>query len=218
MSQQPDRYSRQRDLVPVDKISRCMATVIGVGAIGRQVALQLTAIGVPQLQLIDFDTVEVENLSPQGYLEEDLGRLKVDATADLCRRLNSLVELQVVPHRFGRSMQVGNAVFVCVDSIVTRRHLFEALKDSASFLADMRMSAEVVRVLVVTDGKGREYYPTTLFGAEEAQGGTCTAKATIYTSNIAAGLAVGQFTRYLRSLPVEADMSLNILTSEMTCS
>ncbi|HBN76613.1 MAG TPA: thiamine biosynthesis protein ThiF, partial [Planctomycetaceae bacterium] len=49
------------------------ATVIGVGAIGRQVALQLAAIGMPQLQLIDFDAVEASNITTQGYLESDLG-------------------------------------------------------------------------------------------------------------------------------------------------
>ena len=38
------------------------ATVVGVGAIGRQVALQLAAIGIPKLQLIDHDTVEPVNL------------------------------------------------------------------------------------------------------------------------------------------------------------
>ena len=45
------------------RIMDCKATVIGVGAIGRQVAIQLTAIGVPHLQLIDFDHVEIGNLA-----------------------------------------------------------------------------------------------------------------------------------------------------------
>ena len=39
-----ERYSRQKDIVPEERINQCQATVIGVGAIGRQVALQLTAI------------------------------------------------------------------------------------------------------------------------------------------------------------------------------
>ena len=53
-----DRFSRQTELVPRTKLKELTATVIGVGAIGRQVALQLAALGVPRLQLIDFDTVE----------------------------------------------------------------------------------------------------------------------------------------------------------------
>lgn len=54
--QMKERYIRQKDIVPADRLADCKATVIGVGAIGRQVALQLTAIGVPWLQLIDFDS------------------------------------------------------------------------------------------------------------------------------------------------------------------
>ena len=40
------RDLRQRDIVPPDALAKCRPTVIGVGAIGRQVALQLAAMGV----------------------------------------------------------------------------------------------------------------------------------------------------------------------------
>lgn len=51
-----DRFQRQSGLIPSERLSQLTATVIGVGAISRQVALQLAAIGTPQIQLIDFDT------------------------------------------------------------------------------------------------------------------------------------------------------------------
>ncbi len=65
---------------------------------------------------------------------------------------------------------------------------------------------------------GRDHYPITLFSAEEAYAGVCTAKATIYCANIAAGLMVAQFAKYLRNLPVDPDIQLNLLTSEITVS
>ena len=117
MSRTDERYSRQKDIVPSDRIAGCKATVIGVGAIGRQIALQLTAMGIPWLQLIDVDVVETSNLASQGYLEEDLGMLKVEATATQCRRINSGIEIVSVAERFRRSMEIGNAVFDCVDKI-----------------------------------------------------------------------------------------------------
>jgi len=52
------RLIRQSDLVPERRLTEVSATVIGVGAIGRQVALQLASLGVPSIQLIDFDLVE----------------------------------------------------------------------------------------------------------------------------------------------------------------
>ena len=63
--------------------------------------------------------------------------------------------------------------------------------------------------------QGRSHYPTTLFSQNEAQAGSCTARGVIYTANIAAGLMVHQFTRWLRGLPVDSDLSLNLLASEL---
>ena len=74
------RLSRQQGLVPSDRLVDLTVTVIGVGAIGRQVALQLAAIGVRSIQLIDFDSVDETNITTQGYLASDVGTLKVEAT------------------------------------------------------------------------------------------------------------------------------------------
>jgi hypothetical protein len=210
-----ERYSRQRDIVPPGKMAACRATVIGVGAIGRQVALQLTAMGVPWLQLVDFDVVETSNLASQGYLEDDLNKLKVEATAGLCKRINSSIEILSVPERFRRSLEIGNAVFCCVDKIDVRRLIWEAVGNEAAFYVDGRMSAEVLRVLTACDAESRRHYPTTLFRTEEAFVGACTAKTTIYCANIAAGLMIAQFTKYLRGLPIDVDLQLNLLAAEM---
>jgi len=213
-----ERYSRQQDIVPAARLAECRATVVGVGAIGKQVALQLAAIGVPWLQLVDFDHVEESNLASQGYLEADLGQAKVDATAKLCRQINGKLAIESACERFRRSMTIGNTLFCCVDSVDVRRLIWEATRDSVMFFADGRMSAEVVRVLTACDAASRNHYPTTLFAADEAYAGACTAKTTIFTANIAAGLMIEQFTRYLRGFPADADVQLNLLTSELTVS
>jgi len=211
-----ERYSRQKDLVPQERLADCHATVIGVGAIGRQVALQLAAMGIPRLQLVDFDIVEESNLASQGFLEEDLGKSKVDAVAALCSQINSALQVQRVTERYRRSLEVGNIAFCCVDSISGRRHVWESVKDTVVFFADGRMSAEVLRVMVACDAQSREHYPSTLFSAEEAYAGPCTAKTTIYCASIAAGLMLAQFTKFLRGLPVEPDVQLNLLSMEMS--
>jgi hypothetical protein len=211
-----ERFSRQADIVPRERILDCKATVIGVGAIGRQAAIQLTAIGVPHLQLIDFDNVEISNLATQGYMQKDLERPKVDATAEFCRQINIDLNVEVILDRFKRSTPVGNCVFCCVDSIVTRRHIWDTVKDKANFFCDGRMSAEVLRVITACDEKSRQYYPQTLFTAEQAHAGPCTAKTTVYCANIAAGFMLAQFTKYLRQLPVDPDIQFNLLASELT--
>jgi sulfur carrier protein ThiS adenylyltransferase len=216
MTQLTERDLRQRDIIPPERLAQYRPTVIGVGAIGRQVALQLAAIGVPWLQLIDHDTVEEVNLAPQGFLQDDLGRPKVQAVGDLCHQINPMLEMHEHAERFRRSAEIGDVVFLCVDSIQTRQHIWDAIKDRVDFLADGRMTAEIVRVLAAADQPSREHYPTTLFQAEEAVQGACTAKSTIFTANIAAGLMLEQFARWLRRMPVDADLQLNLLTSELT--
>ena len=113
-------------------------------------------------------------------------------------------------------MEIGNVVFCAVDKIDVRRLSGEAVKAKAAFFADGRMSAEVLRVLVACDAASRKHYPTTLFAAEEAYPGSCTAKTTIYCANMAAGLMLAQFAKWLRRLPVDSDLSLNLLAGEWT--
>jgi sulfur carrier protein ThiS adenylyltransferase len=213
-----ERFSRQRDIIPSDRLSACRPTVIGVGAIGRQVALQLAAMGVPWLQLVDFDHVEPSNLCSQGFLEKDLGKLKVDATAELCREMNR--DLDPYPHavasRFRRSMTIGNVLFCCVDHIETRRQIWDAVQGKVELFCDGRMAAEALRIVTAFDAASRRRYPETLFASQEAYAGSCTAKSTIFCANVAAGLMLSQFAKWLRRMPVDFDCQLNLLSAELT--
>jgi len=215
-SARPDRYLRQRDLLPQERLANLSVTVVGVGAVGRQVALQLAASGTGQLTLVDFDTVELHNLPTQGYTEADLGRRKVDATAEACRQLNRQSVIHARPGRFSRSRDAGEVLFACVDRIETRRHIAEAVEARARLFVDTRMSAEVLRILAVAGPAGWEGYRRSLFTPAQAHRGACTSRTTVFTASIAAGLAVQQLSRWLRGIPVEADLTLNLLSSEMT--
>lgn len=119
-----------------------------------------------------------------------------------------------MPQRFRRSLDIGNVLFCCVDSIETRCLIWDAVKTKTDFFVDGRMSAEVLRVISAHDHPSRLHYPTTLFSAEEAYAGSCTAKTTIYCANVAAGLMVAQFAKWLRGVPVEGDVQLNLLADE----
>jgi sulfur carrier protein ThiS adenylyltransferase len=218
MGQSNDRFDRQRTLVPPERLQTIAASVIGVGAIGRQVALQLAAIGVRRLQLTDFDTVEAVNVTCQGYLASDMGQAKVVATAAAVRQIDPEIEVETIEDRFRPRHKLGEAVFCCVDSIGSRGAIWRAAGKHAQFWADGRMLGEVMRVLIVADSPSREHYATSLFAQAEAQAGSCTSRSTIYTASIAAGLMLHQFTRWLRNLPVDRDTSLNLLASELMAS
>ena len=215
MNATSDRFQRQESLVPRERLLALDFTILGVGAIGRQVALQLAALGVSTLRLVDFDKVEPTNVTTQGYLHEDIGRAKVDATASAVWQIDPRVDVDVIQDRFRPQQEVGDAVFCCVDSIEARAAIWRAGSRRVQFWCDGRMLGEVMRILTVTKRQGQDHYPTTLFAQSEAQTGSCTSRGIIYTACIAAGLMTHQFTRWLRGLPVDVDLSLNLLASEM---
>ncbi len=210
-----NRYIRQRELIPPEKLLETRVTIVGVGAIGRQVALQLSAVGVPKITLVDFDIVCPENLAAQGFYESDLKRYKVDAVADVCRAINSEIDITTASNKFRSIEFTGGVLFCCADGIETKSSIFNAVKGRSDLFIDGRMSAEYLRVLNVYDDASRDYYLTTVFTAAESFQGSCTGKSTIYCSNITAGMMVAQFAKWLRGCDLDKDIDMNLLTNEM---
>ena len=170
------------------------------------------------------DLVEAANLAVQGYWPEDLNCPKVSATSEICRRIHPVIQIRAIPARFKRSTPRDQSlaekpiIFCCVDKIDARRMIWDSIRSSAQLFVDGRMSAEVVRVIAANAPAIDDYYPRTLFAAGEAHVGPCTARSTIYTASIAAGLMVHQFCKWLRGLPVDPDLTLNLLAGELTVS
>lgn len=210
-----DRFSRQAALVPTQKLDQLPATIVGVGAVGRQVALQLAALGVRRLQLVDFDRVEATNVTTQGYAHTDIGRLKVEATAEAIQRVDPAIVTEMVADRFRARLQVGEAVFCCVDSISAREIVWRAAKRQCDFWADGRMRGEVLRVLAATNEVEHDAYRRSLFPQSEAQAGACAARGVIYGAAVAAGLMAHQFARWLRGQRVDGDTLLNLSAGEL---
>jgi hypothetical protein len=218
MNTTDDRFTRQQELVPQQKLDALTITVIGVGAVGRQVVLQLAAMGARNIQLVDFDHVERTNVTTQAYAAADVGRLKVECTRDAIRQIDPSIEVETVADRYRPTRSVGEVVFCCVDSITARSAIWRSAGSRCRFWADARMLAEVMRVLTVAEEAGRSHYPTSLFRQSDAQAGRCTAQSTIYTANIAAGMAVHQLARWLRGLPIDPDTHFNLLATELVVS
>ncbi len=214
MSEERTRDLRQRDIVPVDKLADVHATVIGVGAIGRQVALQLACIGVPYLTLYDDDVVSIENVAPQGYKESDINTGKTLVTMFDCEDLCRGMDVQEQNKRFGHGDPTTNVMFVCVDSMMSRGIIWETARNKAALYIDGRMGAELCQVYAAVTPPQRDTYSLSLFSDNQAYVGPCTAKSTIYCANIAAGLMVANLTKWLRDMVVPSFCEFNILSCE----
>ena len=210
-----DRYSRQEGLVLLDELENEEISVVGVGAVGRNVALQLTAMGVPNLHLLDFDKVEESNVASQGYFEADIGKYKIEAAAQTCQSINSLINLRLENDTYRKKSSLGKIVFCCVDKMSVRKLIFEGTNHRRKLLIDGRMLGEVFRVLSVWNEDSSQYYSTTLFSDSEAIQGRCTARSTIYCANGLACFEVSCLTRWLRKEDLNADVLVNLACNEI---
>ncbi len=211
-----NRFVRQADLVPSEMLASEQVTVIGVGAIGRSVALQLASIGVRRMTLIDFDRVDQTNVTTQGYRHRDLGTPKVEATRQTALEIDPTIEVTIIEDRFRTRHPTSRSIFCCVDSISDRRTIWRQVGHKSRFWCDGRMLGEVLRILTVADFQGHETYSESFFQKGDAETGRCTSRSTIYTAGISAGFMLHQFCRWLRGIRPDRDFTLNLLGSEIT--
>jgi molybdopterin/thiamine biosynthesis adenylyltransferase/molybdopterin converting factor small subunit len=95
------RYSRHLIIPEVGiegqkKLKAAKVLLIGTGGLGAPLGLYLTAAGIGRIGLVDFDVVDFTNLQRQViHTTPDIGRPKVESAADLIRRLNPHVKLEI---------------------------------------------------------------------------------------------------------------------------
>jgi molybdopterin/thiamine biosynthesis adenylyltransferase len=126
-----DRYARQRVIPGWDqgRLTTATAVVIGVGALGNEVAKNLALAGVGRLILCDPDVISVSNLSRTVLLGAgDVGRAKVTVAAGALRRLAPGVAVEPRVADLARGVGLGEladagVVLGCVDSIRARMRL-----------------------------------------------------------------------------------------------
>lgn len=96
-------YSRQIALSEIGyegqlKIRNASVCVVGLGGLGSPVTLQLAAMGVGHIRLVDQDVVEPSNLHRQLlYGVEYIGYPKVEVAAMRVRGLNPNIEVEPLP-------------------------------------------------------------------------------------------------------------------------
>lgn len=221
------RTLRFQDLLPLKLFTTTPVTIVGCGAIGRQVALTLAHMGVLTLTLIDPDTITGLNLGTQGWLPHQLGKKKVDALATDLRDIHSGITAghSILPRdaRFRPDhLKEGHTVFCCVDDMDVRHAAFEAWKIVVGEAAaprypffDARMGAEACHLFSAYDLKSVIVYDKSLFPQREAESLSCTACSTFYCAAIAANLLVSQYTKLLRKIPTDPHLTLNLLSMDL---
>ena len=97
-----NKYLRQIVLTDIGfdgqvKLRNATATVVGLGGLGSLIAMQLTAMGIGTLKIVDMDLVDESNLHRQYLYDTSLiGIPKVEAAAMKLQKLNP--DVNIVTH------------------------------------------------------------------------------------------------------------------------
>jgi molybdopterin/thiamine biosynthesis adenylyltransferase len=88
------KYELQR------RLRQCRVALLGLGGVGSHLLYDLMGMGVEDLRVVDFDTVELSNLNRQIlYSEADIGRRKTEAATERVRGFNSRARIEARPLR-----------------------------------------------------------------------------------------------------------------------
>ncbi len=126
-----DRYHRHSliDWFSQDDVKASSFAIIGCGAVGNEVAKNLALLGVGKIDLFDFDTIEIHNLTRSVlFRESDIGLSKADVAGIRVKELEPEIEVNSYHGDFWDLLTFKQAksydcIVCCVDNFEARIRL-----------------------------------------------------------------------------------------------
>lgn len=200
--------------------------IIGCGSVGSVVAENLARFGITRMTLYDFDTVEPRNLANQMFTQDDVGRLKVEALADMLHRINPEIDndLVLVPKGY-TGQKLSGYVFLCVDNIDLRREIATANKsntfikgmfDFRTGLTDAQHYAADWKDMKMVQG----FLNSMAFTHEEAKASTPVSACNVTLSvcptiRAIVALGVANFINFVKGGPLKKIMSIDAFSPSL---
>lgn len=184
--------------------------IIGVGATGSFVAMQIARMGVPVLNIYDFDDVEIHNIPNQYYDTEDIGKLKIDALDEKLHKINPDITVNKSNAKVTAEdiSKMEGYVFLLVDSMKVRKELWEAAKNNPNIINvwESRLGSDQARVysLPIEEGKDYSKYEQDFYDDDNAEVSACGTSITVLPIVLqTASLMIVQFIDLVMDNPVE---------------
>jgi hypothetical protein len=207
----PD-YWRQLDLFSPEKFGDTPVHFIGVGATGSYIALLAAKQGITNIHLWDFDSVEAHNLPCQIFRRKDVGRLKVEALAEI---IEEATGIQAVTHaeRVTGKTRLNGYVFLLVDSMDVRKEIWAGaikMKISIKLMIETRMAIDNARIsaIIPTSLEDCKLWEQGWYPDDEAEPSACSNRAIGPTVAVIAGYALWKLVKHFKGEQYEKGLVL----------
>lgn len=178
------RFGRQLGFFNPEDHPGASATFVGVGGIGSFAAFATAKLGIPNLTLIDPDTIEEHNAPNQLHAIERLGEPKVAALASEIE--GHIGTVPIVHHARLEDALVppfSGVVVSGLDSMAARSELWPLLKYNTDvpFYIDGRIAGQLILIYALNpcDPVDVEKYEATLHSDDDAEPASCTERGLI---------------------------------------
>jgi molybdopterin-synthase adenylyltransferase len=222
-----DRFARHR-LIPgfsQDRVSAMKIGLVGAGAVGNEVLKNCLLMGVGAVDVFDFDTTELSNLTRSVFLREsDVGINKAQAAVARAQELHPNTQLTAITGAISKTLPLSrfaqyDVVVAAVDNIEARLRI-----------NDMALITEVAWINVAIDARSTmiEIFPNSAEtqacyacnlpdsaferiaqryscgGLQRAASFQRTVPTTAITASAAAALATGELLRHLHKASADS--------------
>ena len=189
--------------------------VVGCGAIGSSVAMQLVRLGADKFYLYDFDKVEIQNVGVSQYIEEDIGKLKVVALIKHMKSINPHIYVEGIANKFSQYMGSKEGILILgLDSMQARKDVVKMLVEcpyKPKTVIDGRMGADHYQQYIynnITMSK----YDKNWYSDDDSDPEPCTRKATSYCSNMSGSFISNSVKNIVMKQPYFKEVTFNFST------
>ncbi len=127
-------FSRSKGILEVGILKNKRIMIVGLGSFGSQIAIELAKAGVGSFALMDFDRVELHNLSRHTATVHDLGRLKTNVIEEAILGKNPYAQVDKFPMNINEDLPLlydevekADLVICATDNNTSRFNLSKAL-------------------------------------------------------------------------------------------
>ena len=206
-------YSRHMTLFDPYQFGDTKVNIIGAGATGSWLVLQLAKLGISNITVWDFDIVEEHNIPNQLFGLPHVGMPKVEALKQIVQEQTG-VEINIKNERFTTG-RLSGYVFLMVDSMRARKDIWETSvknKSAVKLLIEPRMGLNEARVYNVSpmDLTQQRAYEAAWYPDDEAEVSACgTSQSVITTALFTASYVARQMINHFNGVELDNEILMD---------